>query len=382
MTVSVTAVRTRRDQRDFVALPSRLYARDERFIAPPDSSVRHAMSPRANPFQQEALIEHFVARDAQGNCVGRVAAVVHPEHIRRHGQKAFFGCFEVVDDANVARSLLAKVEDWADERGIRVVQGPCSYTMTQEAGLLLEGFDAPPVLLQAYNPPYYAELLRAAGYDLAFRMSTFTIGRSTQSKAVQAAMSRGDAATRELGLRARPIEMKRFEDELEGIRVCYNAAFAAHPETAAISRAVFADQAAEMKSIVDPRLVRIVERDGVPRAFSVAVPNVYEILAPSRGRLTLSLLLRWRRLLRQIRSMVVIMIGADPALDEPQSRGPAAHGVGSCLAAQVAHALSDAQYETVHTTWIHEANWRALSLMRAIGATPGKGYGIFERAVV
>jgi hypothetical protein len=381
MTVTVTAVRTRGDQRDFIALPGRLYARDARWIAPPASSIRHAMSPRANPFQQEALVEHFVARDAQGTCVGRVAAVVHPEHIRRHGQKAFFGCFEAVDEASVTRSLLAKVEAWADERGIRVVQGPCTYAMTQEAGLLLEGFDAPPVLLQAYNPPYYADLLRAAGYELAFRMSTYTIARDAQSKAVHAAMLRGDAATRELGLQTRTIEMKRFGEELEGIRVCYNAAFAAHPETAAISRAVFADQAAEMRGIVDPRLVRIVEKGGVLRAFSVAVPNVYEILAPTRGRLTLSLLLRFRRLLRQIRSMVVIMIGADPALDQA-SRGSAAHGVGSCLAAQVAHALSDAQYETVHTTWIHEANWRALSLMRAIGATPGKGYGIFQRAVV
>jgi hypothetical protein len=280
----------------------------------------------------------------------------------------------------VARSLLARVEEWASERGIGVVQGPCSYTMTQEAGLLLEGFDGPAVLSQAHNPPYYAELLRAAGYDVAFRMTTYTISRGAQPKSVRAAMLRGDAATRELGLSSRPIEMTRFGEELEGIRICYNAAFSAHPETAAISRAVFAEQAAEMKSIVDPRLVRIVEKDGAVRAFSVAVPNVYEILAPSRGRLTLSLLLRWRRLLRQVRSLVVIMIGADPAFEEAPSRRPAPYGVGSCLAAQVAHALDDAQYETAHTTWIHENNWRALSLMQAIGAKPCKHYGIFQRA--
>jgi hypothetical protein len=383
MTIVVVPVRSRRDRSDFVALPHKLYARDVHWIAPLDSAVKRAMDAEANPFHQEAFVEHFVARDARGECVGRVAAVVHPAHNRRHGAKAFFGQFESTNDPNVARALLASVEGWSDARGFRVVQGPCSYTMTQEAGLLVEGFEEQPVLLQSYNPPYYADLLRTAGYDVSFHMSTFKISRDTEAAAVESAMQRGDTAREQLGLSARSIDMSQFAQELERIRLCYNAAFSAHPETVAIERAVFADQANDMKSILDPRLVRIVERRGVPVAFSVAVPNVYELLAPSRGRLTLSLLLRWKRLLRQVRSMVVIMIGGEPTLagEAPAARSRAMQGVGSCLAAELAHALCEANYQTVHTTWIHERNWRALSLMRAIGAKPSKRYAIYERSV-
>jgi hypothetical protein len=381
VTIVVTPVRSRRDRHAFVALPRALYARDARWIAPPDASVRRAMEPSSNPFQREAFVEHFVARDAQGQCRGRIAAVMHPAHMRRHGAKAFFGCFEAVDDANVARHLLSAVEAWADERGVRIVQGPCSYAMTQEAGILLEGFEQPPVLLQSHNPPYYAGLLQAAGYEPAFHMSTFQISRSAQRAEVAAAMERGDGAAERLQLRTRCLDMARFDEDLERIRLCYNTAFSAHPETAQISRAVFADQARELKGIVDPQLVRIVERNEEAVAFAVAVPNVYEILAPSRGKLTLSLLLGWRRLLRQVRSLVVIMVGGDPAAEQRAARVHPGAGIGSCLAAQLAHALNDGDYDTVHTTWIHERNWRALTLMRAIGAKPSKRYGIFQRSV-
>ncbi len=376
MTVTAVPVRSARDRRDFVALPQRVYGRDARWIAPPAASVRHAMDPGRNPFHREAAIEHFIARDARGTCVGRIAAIIHPAHIRRHGTKAFFGCFELIDDVTVARSLLAKVEAWAEERGIRIVQGPCSYAMTQEAGLLLDGYEQPPALLQPYNPAYYGRLLREAGYEVAFHMSTFQVARG--SAAVTEAIRRGGVATAQLGLTARPIDMTRFDEELERIRVCYNLAFAAHPETAAISREVFAEQAGEMKAIVDPRLVRVVEREGVPVAFSVAVPNVFEILAPTQGRLSLGLILRWRQLMKRVRSMVVIMIGGDPEVSE--LRAGSAVGMGSCLAAQVGHALDAGPYHTVHTTWIHEDNWRAQALMRAIGAKRTRRYGIFERS--
>jgi hypothetical protein len=377
MPINVVPVRTRRDRDAFVAFPYKLYARDPAWIAPMRSSIRRALDPSRNPFHREALIEPFLARDARGECVGRVAAILHPAHVRRHGSKAFFGQFECENDPRIAERLLRAVETWADDRGIRVVQGPCTYAMTQEAGLLVEGFEHASVVLQAHNPPYYQELLRAAGYESAFHMSTFTISRD--SAAVAHAVRRGDAAAERLGVSVRSINMQEFDRELERIRLCYNRAFSMHPETAAISRDVFADQAREMKDIVDPRLVRIVEKDGTPVAFAVAIPNVNELLAPTRGRLTLRLLLRFKELLARVRSVVVVMIGADPDAAGEDRSAATAQGIGSVLAAQLAHGLSEGGYDVVHTTWIHERNWRAQMLMRSIGAREFKRYAVLQK---
>ena len=374
----VTRVATRRDRHAFAAVPEAIYSHDRHWIAPLRSSTMRALDPQKNAIRQEAFIEHFVAHDRRGDCVGRVAAVIHPAHIRRHGSKAFFGQFECVNDPRVAERLLAAVEVWAADRGISTVQGPCTYTMTQEAGLLVSGFDSPQVALQAYNPPYYQELLAAAGYEPAFHMSTFVVPRD--SRAVAHAMHHGDVAAEHLGLFARTLKMNRFDQDLEQIRLCYNRAFATHPETAAISRAVFADQAREMKGIVDPRLVRILGRDGNTVAFAVGIPNVNEILAKTRGRLTLGQILRFKRRLATVQSAVVVMVGADPEASGGQRPGAhSAYGIGSALAAQIAHSVSDTPYRTIYTTWIHDANWRARALMRAIGAQQQRRYAIFQK---
>lgn len=378
VSVRVVPVRSRRDRWDFAALPEEIYASDSNWIATGKTAMRAAMDPARNPFHREAHTEHFVARDRRGKCVGRVSATIHPDHMRRHGPAAFFGHFECTNSAEVGQHLLAAVEAWAEERGIAVVRGPCSYAMTQEAGLQVDGFEEPAVALQPYNPPYYAELLHAAGYRPAFHMSTFMVSR--ESKAVGQAMRNGDRVVSQLGLSVRTLSMSRFWQDLEQIRLCYNRAFEAHPQTVGISRAVFTEQARELKSIVDPRLLRMLEANGRTLAFTVGIPNVNEVLRGTRGKLTLGLLLRFKRLLAQVQSLVVVMVGADPLLAERQrAAGGPAYGVGSALAAQVAHCLSEQGYRVVHTTWIHDANWRALALMRAIGAEPRKRYAVFQK---
>lgn len=122
------------------------------------------MDAARTPCHREAHIEHFVARDSGGECVRRISATIHPAHMRRHGPAAFFGHFECNYNARAAQHLLAAVEGWAQERGVAWVHGPCSYAMTQQAGLQVDGFGDPSIVLQPHNPPYYAELRHAAGY--------------------------------------------------------------------------------------------------------------------------------------------------------------------------------------------------------------------------
>jgi hypothetical protein len=383
MKVIVSPVRTRSDCRDFVTLPLRIYDRDSHWVAPIFSSVRKLMDPSFNPFHREAFVEHFVARDSTGQCVGRIAAIIHPAYVDRYGPKAFFGFFEAVDDPHVAKLLLASVERWADERGLSSVIGPCSYTTTQDTGMLVEGFEQPPAILQTYNPPYYVGLLESAGYQPAFHMLAFTARRGADVNRAAGVIGRSDMVLDTGGLSVRSIDMGRYEEELERLRLVYNRAFSAHPQTVAVSREVFAAQADDLRAIVDQRLVRVVEKDGRPVAFLVAVPNVNEVLARVRGRVTLGLLLGWRRFVRQIRSIVIIMIGADPVerADGGSRRRPTTFGIGACIAAEVARAISEGQYDTAHTTWVHEGNRAMRMMMSAVGLKPSKRYAVYERVL-
>ena len=112
-----------------------------------------------NPFFRHAEIQLFVARRGDSD-VGRIAAIVDREHNDFHGEKtAFFGFFECENDPEIAGLLFDAASIWGKERRMSVLRGPANPSLNDEAGLLVDGFDSPPVFMMTYNPRYSAALL-------------------------------------------------------------------------------------------------------------------------------------------------------------------------------------------------------------------------------
>ena len=53
------------------------------------------------------------------------------------------------------------------------MRGPTNPSMNYSCGLLIHGFDAPPLAGTTYNPPYYAKLLEGAGFQKAQDMYAY-----------------------------------------------------------------------------------------------------------------------------------------------------------------------------------------------------------------
>jgi len=152
---TVQAVQDRRGLERFIDLPWELYKNDSLWVAPLRRESRRTCDPRRNPFFKHAEIQHFLAIDAGGAAVGRVAACIYPaynDHFR--SKVGFFGFLESIRDPQVVKLLLNEAERWLASRGMGAVEGPYNYAPTQEMGLLVDGFDRPPALLQTYNPPF------------------------------------------------------------------------------------------------------------------------------------------------------------------------------------------------------------------------------------
>ncbi|NIP83059.1 MAG: hypothetical protein GWM90_29060, partial [Gemmatimonadetes bacterium] len=89
-------------------------------------------------------------------------------HNRHHADRVgFFGFFDCADDPEAAAALLERAEAWLSERGLTSARGPVSPSLNHEAGLLVDGFDEPPVIMTPWNPPYYGRLVESAGYHKA-----------------------------------------------------------------------------------------------------------------------------------------------------------------------------------------------------------------------
>ncbi len=376
--IQVQPVRGRRLRNSYLAVPSLVYRDDPAWVPQLRRSARRMMIPRHNPFHHEACVEHYIARDGRkGTALGRVAAVIHPAYVQRYGSRAFFGFFESVPDQRVASALLRTVEGWAAERGTQVVAGPYSYTSTQEVGLLVDGFGTPPALMQPHNPPYYADLLRECGYKTSFESTCYAWEVGQRPDVEDRILAKGDAVARRHGLSVRGVDMRRYDTELESLRRLYNRSFAAHPELTPISRPVFRAQAADLRSIVDPELVRVVQHDGQPVGFVLLVPDLFELLRGGSGRITPGLAARLavRRdyRVRGIGSAVVVMMGAAPEY--------VGKGLGRVLAAELVRIGRGGRYPRIDTTWVHEQNRWCLALVGQMQSAPAKRYAVFERVL-
>ncbi len=300
MPLSVTPVEGRADLVAFVDLPWAIYRGDPKWVPPLKSAVREILDPRRHPFYdggRGAEVALFLARDG-GRAVGRVAAILNHAHNHFHGERVvFFGFFECLDSAEVAQALLGRVESWARDHGATAVRGPASPSTNYECGLLVQGFDRPPVLMMTYNPAYYPGLVEGAGYVKAKDLLAYY---SPVHGAHLERMQRLARKTRERnpGLTTRGVDPDRFADEVAVVQGIYNSAWEKNWGFVPMSDGEFAHLAKELKPLVQPDLVRLALLDGEPVGFIMTVPDFNPVLRDLDGS-------PWRHPLRALRHLVL-----------------------------------------------------------------------------
>lgn len=373
--VSVREVTSRTDRKAFVNVPWTIYRGDRQWRPMLRRSARAKMDGRKNPLHREVEIANFVAYQ-NDRPVGRISASIDSEYLTRYGDWAFFGFFESTPDDDVAGALLETAEVWARRRGMTKIVGPFSYTTRDEVGLLVDGYELPPTVMQPYNPRYYPRLIETSGYFKKFDTHSYRWNVGGNTALQQRLIKRADAVIDSQGVTVRPVRMSRYEDELELLRTLYNDSFAQHPENVPLSVPVFAGLAEEMKPIIDPSIVRIVQSGQEPVGFLLMLPDLNEITGQS-GRLTPSTLLRIGRRrggrIPGVNTAVVVLIGAR------QTEFGA--GIGRILAGEIVRTINGSGYSSVATTWVHEDNVWSNSLTAQMKTRPEKRHRVYQKAL-
>src|SRR4051812_30402102 len=162
--VDIVPVHTREQWRDFHHVPYRVYRDDPNWIPPLLLERKFHFDPKHNPFFQHARAAFWLAYQ-RGQPVGRISAQVDQLHLDRYADASgHFGFLEAIDDAAVFNRLLRTAEDWLRGVGLRRAIGPVSFSMWDQPGLLVEGFDIPPRVMMGHARPYFANHIEAAGY--------------------------------------------------------------------------------------------------------------------------------------------------------------------------------------------------------------------------
>jgi GNAT superfamily N-acetyltransferase len=255
----------------FIGFPYDLYRGDPLWVPQLRMDVRTLLTPGKNPFFEHAEAQYFLAvRD--GRTVGRIAAIKNDAHTREHGDGVgFYGFFESVNEQPVASALFDAAARWLTDKGFRVMRGPMNPSINDECGLLVDGFDTPPVLMMPHNRQYYVALHQAYGFAKAKDLLAFA---GTGDRMPERIARAAKVLAERKGISLRPLNMKRFQQEVELIKALYNQAWERNWGFVPLTGAEIDHLAKQLKPIVVPDLVCFAERQGQVIGFAVALPDL------------------------------------------------------------------------------------------------------------
>jgi len=268
--VVVRPVSTAADLNRFIAFPYRLLRGDPYWVPPLRMDVKTLLSKKKNPFFQHAEAEYFLAE--RDGVVGRIAAIHNRAHNDFHNDRVgFFGFFDAVDDQVVANALFDAAAAWLKPRGLTQVRGPASFSTNDECGLLVDGFDTPPTLLNPHNPPYYVRLVEDAGFVKAKDLYQFqSVNPTMPERLIRGAQ----LIAQRKKITLRKLDMKHFDEEVTRIKQVYNAAWERNWGFVPMTDHEIDHLAKQLKPVVVPDLVVFAEREGKLIGFAAALPDL------------------------------------------------------------------------------------------------------------
>ncbi|MHC4924346.1 MAG: GNAT family N-acetyltransferase [Planctomycetota bacterium] len=348
-----------------------VYAGDANFVPELQSDLLRRTDPGDNPFFAHAEVTHLVAH-RDGRDVGRIAAIRNTRSEEaRSDHSGWFGWFECENDAATAKALFDKAARCLGEHGCDAMLGPASYSTNDACGLLVEGFDGPPVLMMPYNPPWYADLLASAGCEpaedlLAWDLHERTIDRKRFGRIVE-------RSRKKHGWTLRPLRMDRFDEEIDRIRSVYNRAWEANWGFVPMTAEEFAWAAADMKPVIVPDLVLLAERGDETLGFSLSLPDLNVALQAAGGSL---FPLGWWRAWRASRGVNRVRVLALGVVPEARRMGLDAGLYLETMKQAVAHG-----YPSGECSWTLARNHEINQGMEALGARLYRRYRLFQRPV-
>ena len=373
MTVHVEQVEGRRGVATFVDVAWRVQAgRSTRWIPPLRAMVRDALDRGGNPFYREADRALFVAR-RDGEVVGRVAAIENRWHNRHHSDRVgFFGFFECLDDHEAARGLLGAAEKWLADRGLRTVRGPISPSMNHECGLLVDGFDTPPVLMTPWNPPYYGPLIEGAGYGKIQDLLGYYIPAGDKLAVPDRVRRLAERTLRHTRIKFRTLDVATLEHEARMVLQLYNEAWAGNWGFVPPSWDEFWHTAKDLKAVLAADFSFVAEVDDEIVGFMLIARDINRLLRdmPS-GRLWPANIVRLLRQTPKILSGRVVLLGLKT---EYRNRG-----LFPLFAYEAARRALEIRADGAEASWILDNNEALVAPLEAMGLAAYKRWRIYQK---
>ena len=372
MDVKIIPIENNTGLKKFINCQWNFYKDDKNWVPPMKSERKKVLDVKNNPFYEHSEIQLFLA-ESGNEIVGRIAAIVNYNHNKTHNDKVgFFGFFESIDNKDVATALFDAAADWLRKKGMDAMRGPENPSMNDEIGLLVDGFDSPPVIMMTYNPKYHIDLIENYGFQKAKDLYAYQLiyGKFQSDKLLrmqEIIRKRYDVTIREVNFKNK----NQLKKDVDTFKDVYNAAWVPNWGFVKWTDAEMDFIAQDLKTVADPSLAIIAESKGEIAGFALALPDINQCLIHNKSGSMLGAI--WHLLTKKktINNVRIIALGIIPKFQKS--------GIDSVLYYELGVRGHKMGAEFGEASWVLEDNemmkFFKIEASAEPAGNPAKGFG-------
>jgi hypothetical protein len=379
MVIEVSKVSSRSELKTFMSLPASLYRQFDNYFPPLALEMSKILDPRKAPFFKHGEAQYWLAHK-DGKPVGRISAQM--DSAQPHtafGNAGTFGCLDVIDDLDVTRALLQAAEGWLLDKGVERVVGPFTMNMNEMAGLLVEGHDLEPMIMVPWHPPYMADHFDQLPYRQCRDLHYWRLDWSPDKEADYAERPKLPRLPKDV--RARKLDFRNFNRDLEIVRTLYNSAWKENWGFVPLQPEDVEGLGTDLKPFLKEEMGVIVEKADKPVAVAIMIPNLAEITADIGPNPSIIgwLKLIYRTYFHKFQSGRIILFGVSPEMR---------HSVGGAIVAMsmveeiVARLLGfNRQSGAIEAGWVLDNNEPLRNILKQKGFQISRTLRLYDRSL-
>lgn len=359
----------------FIRVPWRLFKDDPHWVPPLLIERRGHLDPKQNPYFDHARISMWLA--CRGDVtVGRISAQIDQNYLAHHNdQTGQFGFMDAEDDPEAWKALTETAEGWLRDNGIKRVVGPFSLSINDEAGLLVDGFDSPPFVMMGHAHRYYQPRLEEQGYRQVQDLIAY--GYDPQKPLEKSVDNLLKRLMRDPEVRIRSLDMSRYDDDIRIVLDIFNDAWSDNWGFVPFTERELLHVAKELKPLIRPELVVIVEIGGEAVAMGVAFPNLNEAIADLNGELLPFgwAKLLWRLKVKRLKTVRLALMG----VVKKYRNTALGSGLGFAIIGKIRENSRAFGVTGAELGWVLEDNPHMCRMIEAVGGYRQKLYRVYEK---
>jgi GNAT superfamily N-acetyltransferase len=370
--MQIHPVSTKQDLTSFLTLPYQMYKNDPVWVPPLRDEQRGQFDPKRNPLLDHCEWQLFLLEDA-GKYIGRIAAFLDILAIDFWKERiGLFGYYECIPDLAASQLVLNAARNWLRTKNCTSMRGPWSF-VSQEWGLVVEGFEPSPVVMGPYNPPYYESHLAGFGLAKVKDMLCWYISAAEGYHVPARILELTDAVQKRYNVRIRQLDMKHYDEEVKIIIELANSTIIDNWGYSPVTEAEVQAMAHDMKPVLQPKGVLFAEDpNGKPIGFAITLPDVNSLLKGLNGHMFPFGFIKILTGIPRLRRYRMFALGVVPEYQ------------GKAIDSLIYRAMHDTLYTSdlwMEINYVLEDNWPMVNAIKKLGATPLRRYRVYEMKI-